>query len=163
MDKDSEMLEKVIIFLVVLVSAILIFTQYEFYNLSNGGILFYASALLIAALAGLILWILFNRKSPEHHHAVHEHAKIEKHAVPMNFTEKLTYGLVALVAVMIIFNQMQISQASALMGVKSGFAEKLSFRLTSSSTSLKLTGDPSKDALTLIPKGTRFYSEGLGV
>ena len=54
---------------------------------------------------------------------------------------------------MIVFNQMQLSQASALLGVKS----PLAFKTSSSKVKLQLTGDPVKDAIAvMIPTGTPF-------
>jgi len=159
MDKDTELLDKVIIFLVVLVSGILIFSQYQFYRLLQGSYLIYVSIVFILALVGLIFWMFMGKEQHQAHekHTEAHHTKAQKTA-PFTLMEKLSYGIVALVAVLIIFNQVQISQASALIGFNSG----LNFKSTSTKT-VSLTGDPTKDALSLIPKGTRFYSEGLGV
>jgi len=172
MDKDSKLLDKVIIFLIALVGIIILFNNYQFYNLSGASYLFYLSVILVLALVGLVAWFFIDRKSntelhqahPIHHKGGFQHGhSVQKFSAPFTFAEKLTYGIVALIAVLIFYNQLQISQASSLMGFKSGLADKLVFSSSSTKTSLKLTGDPSKDALSLIPKGTRFYSQGLGV
>lgn len=162
MDKESELLDKVIIFLVVLVSAILIFSQYQFYKLLKGSYLVYVSIALILALIGLIIWAFMEKKpgkEAHHGHAIHH----KRHTIdtPWTFMEKLSYGIVALVAVLIIFNQAQISQASALIGLSSG---GLTLKTTSTKTPVALTGDPTQDAMAIvIPRGTPFYGEALGV
>ena len=119
MDKDNEMLDKVIIFLVILVGAILLFTQYQFYMTSSGYLVF-ISGLLILVLIGSIVWYLLQK--PQDHKAHHE-ALIEK-SKPLTSIEKASYVMVAIVAVLVIFNQMQLSQASALAGIQSGLSFK---------------------------------------
>ena len=152
--QDDAFLEKVILFLFLLVGLILVFSQYQFYKISQS-YWTYASIALIIALIGLIAW-LFIGKKPEHKHA--EHLKHE--SKPLTFIERLTYGMTALVAVLILFNQMQISQASALVGLQSG----LTLKASSTKTPLALTGDPTQDAMAVvIPRGTPFYGEALGV
>src|SRR3989338_6043562 len=155
MDKDNEMLDKVIIFLVILVGAILLFTQYQFYMTSSGYLVF-ISGLLILVLIGSIVWYLLQK--PQDHKAHHE-ALIEK-SKPLTSIEKASYVMVAIVAVLVIFNQMQLSQASALAGIQSG----LSFKSSSLKTPLALTGDPTQDAIAVvIPRGMPFYGQQLGV
>ena len=157
MAKVSELLDKVIMFLMVLAGAIFAYTQYQFYRISESGLLFYFSIILIAALAGLIGWLFVSGKNRQVEHEMHQH---EENPPPWTFMEKASYGIVALVAVLILFNQVQISQASALAGLSS----PLTFKSFSSKTSLALTGDPSKDAFTVvIPTGVPFYGEALGV
>lgn len=163
MSKDSELLEKVTIFLVVLVGALLIFTQYQFYKLSQNTWT-YLSVALILALVGLVAWT-FMEKKPKEHHNVHETHHEHLHHEPKPFTsmEKLSIGLVVIVGVMILFNHVQISQVSALAGFNSGLAG-LTFKSSSSKTSVKLTGDPTQDAMAIvIPRGTPFYGQSLGV
>lgn len=165
MGKDSELLDNVIIFLIVLVSGILIFSQYQFYSLLQNSYMIYISMLLILGLAGLLVW-MFLEKKPAHTHAGHEHMQHElstrTQSKPLTLVQKISYGLVAVVAVMILFNHVQISQASALAGFK-GIGSNLAFFSKSTKTSLALTGDPNQDAVTVvIPRGTPFYGEALG-
>ncbi|MBI2558523.1 hypothetical protein HYW20_04325 [Candidatus Woesearchaeota archaeon] len=160
MEKDQELLEKVTIFLIVLVSAIILFTQYQFYRLLNSSLLVYLSVLLIVALVGLLVWLFVSESKDTKHkpHAIH--AEHEAHAKPLTLTEKVSYGLMAVAAFLIIFNQIQISQASALAGLSTG----LTFKTSSTKTSLALTGDPNQDAMTVvISRGVPFYGEALGV
>lgn len=155
MDKDAELLDKVILFLVFLVGVILIFTQFQFYRISLSPWV-YLSIILIAGLIALIVWHFLEQKPS--HHSFFEQKHYE--ASPWTFAEKLHIGIIALVALLILFNQMQLSQASALAGLKS----PLVLKTTSSKTSLALTGDPSKDAIVVvIPRGVPFYGEALGV
>ena len=163
MDKDSELLDKVIVFLIVLVSAILIFSQYQFFKISQSYWV-YISAVLILALIGLIIWLIADKNlhgSAPSMQASHERHQALKHEPkPFTFIEKISYGIVALIAVLIIFNQVQLSQASALIGYKNG----LTFKSTSTKTPVALTGDPTKDAMAIIiPRGIPFYGEALGV
>lgn len=159
MEKDNQLMEKVIISLIILVGAMLIFSQYQFYKISQAGVWTYLSLILILALVGLIAWYLVERNETHHHSEIAPHVHEEKPA-PWTFIEKVSCGMVALVAILILFNQVQISQASALAGLSS----PLTFKSFSSKTSLALTGDPSKDAFTVvIPHGVPFYGEALGV
>lgn len=150
--EDDSFLEKVILFLFVLVGLILIFSQYQFYKISQSFWTYFAAALIIA-LAGLTAWLLIQKP-------VQKHAEIAKHeSKPLTFMEKLTYGMTALVAVLILFSQMQLSQASALMGAKG-----LTLKTSSLKTPVALTGDPTQDAMAVvIPRGTPFYGEALGI
>ena len=119
MDKDAELLDKVIIFLIILVGAILVFSQYLFLRISQS-YWTYISVALIVALVGLIAWMLIEKPKEAHHERMaHKHAKIQSD-MPWTFTEKLSYGIVAFIAVLIVFNHVQISQASALIGLSSG-------------------------------------------
>ncbi len=160
--KDGELVSKVIIFLVILVGAILVYNEYQFLQIEKN-FLNYIAIALILALAGLVAYMLVQKPSGEHkHHSAHEHQseKIAEESAPWTSMEKLSVGLIALVGLMIFFNQMQISQVSGLMGVGSGPIWKFS----SSKTSLKLTGDPSQDAIAIvIPRGAPFYGEQMGV
>ena len=159
MEKENELMEKVIISLAILVGAILIFSQYQFYKISQASIWVYLSMILILALVGLVAWYLVERNETHHNFGITHHVHVEKPA-PWTFMEKVSYGFIALVAVLILFNQVQLSQASALAGLSS----PLAFKSFSSKTSLALTGDPSKDAFTVvIPRGIPFYGEELGV
>lgn len=155
MEKDSNLMDKAIISLIIVVGLILVFTQYQFFNLMQGSGWTYLSMMLILALVGLVAWYFVESKgtSEPAHHA---HAEPK----PWTFMEKLSYGMVALVALLILFNQVQLSQASALAGIRS----PLTIKSFSARTSLALTGDPTKDAITVvIPHGTPFYGESLGV
>lgn len=162
MSKDNELLGKVIIFLILLVGSILIISQYQFFRISQS-YWTYASIALIIALIGLVAWLFLTKEqlgqSSVSGHSDKHHETI-KETKPLTFMEKTSYTMVALVAVLIIFNQMQISQVSALAGFKSG----LTLKSASAKTTLALTGDPVQDAMTIIiPRGTPFYGESLGV
>ena len=159
MTKNSDLLDKVILFLIVIVSLIFAFGQYQFFRILGSSLLSYLSILLIIALAGAIIW-LFTAKRP--HHAEQEaHHPIEKHEpTPLTLMEKINFGLVAVIALLILLNQVQLSQATALAGLKNPLVLKTS----STKTSLALTGDPNQDAMTVvIPRGSPFYGESLGV
>ena len=59
--KESELLDQVIIFLIILVGSILIFSQYQIYKLSKG-FLVYTSIALVIVLVVLVLWLFFEKK-----------------------------------------------------------------------------------------------------
>ena len=162
---DNSFLEKVILFLVIVVGAILVYNQFQYVKVSSNILLNSISFLLIFGLIGLVVWLFLSKGEHEKHHPhheVHEHAQKEK--TPLSFHEKLSWGFVGLIAVLILFNQVQISQASALIGLKTGALTALTLKTTSTKTSLKLTGDPTQDAMAVvIPRGTPFYGEALGV
>ena len=162
---DDAFLEKVILFLIVVVGAVLVFNQFQFAKLLPNIAINAVSFLLILALIGLVVWLFLSKEEHEKHHPhheVHEHAKKEK--MPLSFHEKLSWGFVSLIAVLIIFNQVQISQASALLNFKGGGLTGLTLKTSSAKTPLALTGDPTQDALAVvIPRGTPFYGEALGV
>ena len=108
-NKDDKLLEQVIIFLVLFVSAILVFTQYQFYRIAHS-YWSYVSIILILVLIGAITF-LFVSANPSSHEAIkHEQPK------PWTFAEKFSWAVVALVAVLILFNQFQISQVGAMIG-----------------------------------------------
>ena len=118
--KDDAFLEKVILFLVVLVGAVLVFNQFQFAKLSSNIFLNAVSFLFIFFLIGLIIWLFIQKKphaekqlSAHEHHEI-KHHKIEHEKKPLSFMEKLSWGFVALIAVLILFNQFQISQVNAV-------------------------------------------------
>ena len=186
--KDDAFLEKVILFLVILVGAVLIFTQFQFAKLSSNTLLNVISFLLIFALIGLVVWLFLSKE---------RHVKIEKK--PLSFHEKLSWGFVGLIAILILFNQFQISKVNALTSGKSSsvdsFIKSVSspLKLGSSGKSgvvigpqlnadgrtIKLvewttisetpapkeTGNPTQDAIaSVVPTGTPFYVlDGPGV
>ena len=154
MEKNDNLLEQVMIFLVLLVSVILVFTQYQLYKVAQN-YWSYVAIVLILGLVGMITYLFVSANSSEHHETMkHEKPK------PWTFAEKLSWSLVALVALMIIFNQAQISQASGLLGVKS----PLTIKSVSTKTSLALRGAPTQDAIAIIiPRGVPFYGQELGV
>lgn len=163
MDKDNELLGKVIAFLIFLVGVILIVTQFQLYKVSSSAWV-YLSIALIAGLIALVVWY-FLEKNPSHnspHNAVFElkHHETKHHEAPWTFMDKLYAGIIALVAILVLFNQVQLSQASSLAGLKSPLVLKTAV----TKTSLALTGDPAKDAIAVvIPTGTPFYGDSLGV
>ncbi len=181
--KDEIFLEKVILFLIILVGAVLIFNQFQYSKLSSNILLNSLSFLLIFALIALVAWLFLKKEE----HEVHQH--VEKK--PFTFYEKLSWSFVALIAVLIVFNQLQISQANALV---SGISAPVSSFVKSVSNPLKLssgkagvvigpqinpdgrttklvewqtisetpapksTGNPTQDAIaSVVPTGTPFY------
>lgn len=117
--KDDIFLEKVVLFLVVVVGAVLIFNQFQFAKLPSGILLNALSFALIIALIALVAWVFLGREKPEHkaHHFEHganaEHGEKSKKA-PLTFHEKLSYGVIAFISLLILFNQFQISQVNSL-------------------------------------------------
>ena len=99
----DNLLDKVILFLTIVVGGILIFNQFQFVNLSQNILLNAVSLLLILALIVLVVW-LFLKKEHKHHagHDMHdrdEHSakSVKMHQSPMNFYDKLSIGLTAFV------------------------------------------------------------------
>lgn len=169
MSKENELLDKVILFLILLVGSILIISQYQFFKISQSR-WNYASIALAMALIGLVAWLFLAKgrlgqssvggHSEEHHEHTEKRHEAIKEAKPLTFMEKISYAMTALIAILIVFNQMQISQASALAGFKGG----LTLKSASAKTTLALTGDPLQDAMTIVvPRGAPFYGEVLGV
>ena len=111
--KEDILLEKVILFLVILVGAILIFNQFQYAKLSSNILLNAMAFLLILALIGLVVWLFLVKKKGEHTTYPIEHI-VKSERNPFTFFEKVSYSLVAAVALMIFFNQFQISQVNAL-------------------------------------------------
>ncbi|MBI2541826.1 hypothetical protein HYV80_03905 [Candidatus Woesearchaeota archaeon] len=158
--KDDIFLEKVILFLVILVGAVLVFNQFQFAKLSSNIFLNSMSYLLILVLIGLVVWLFIKEErhgqhgQTAHHekhithevHAAAHRARFEK--APFTFHEKLGYGIVAFVAVLILFNQFQISQVSASIGGTSSSVGSL-VKSVSSGT-LKL--GPGKSGIVIGPQ-----------
>ena len=157
MKNENVVLEKVALVLIFLVGAILIFTQYQFIKLMAGSIWNYVGLALILGLVAIIFLLAIDYGSDSKNTVDFTPREKPK---PWTQTEKVSYGIVAVVAILIIFNQVQISQASSLLGIST----PLTFKSSSSKTSLALTGDPSKDAISVvISRGTPFYGAELGV
>ena len=121
--KDDAFLEKVILFLVIVVGAVIIYSQFQFTKLSSNILLNSISFLLIFVLIGLIAWLFLNKEThglahphKAHHTAAKHTAKVQKN--PLSFHEKLSWSFVAVIAVLILFNQFQISEVNALIGGK---------------------------------------------
>lgn len=131
--KEDTLLEKVILFLIILVGVVLIYSQFQFARLSSNLFFNAVSFLLILALVALVVWLFLSKEKKEHIMYPVEHIKPE--SKPFSFFEKVSYSLVAAVALMIFFNQFQISQVNALV---SGTASPLSSFIKSLSTPLKL-------------------------
>lgn len=134
-NKDDIFLEKVIVFLIIIVGAVLAFNQFQYVKISSNIFLNAASFSLILVLIGLVAW-LFLGKQKEHKEAPQhtKHTKVEKR--PFTVFEKLSYGMVAFIAVLILFSQFQISQATALI---SGTSSPVNNFIKTSSP-LKLVG-----------------------
>jgi len=95
-------------------------------------------------------------------HSVHrEHAAHHKTRTPEY--GGLTVFLIAIVAVLVLFNQLQIAQVNGM--ISAGPAQTVKFSSPSSNTqTLESTGDPTQDAINaVIPTGTPEYGEALGV
>ena len=132
--KDGIFLEKVILFLIVLIGIILIYSRFQFAAFSSNIFFNAASFLLILVLIALVVWLFLSKEKGEHAiHHIENIVKAEKK--PFTFFEKVSYSFVAAVALMIFFNQFQISQVSALV---SGTASPISSFVKSVSTPLKL-------------------------
>ena len=116
--KDDDFLEKIILFLIILVGAVLTFNQFQYAKLSSNIFLNAVSFLLILVLIGLVAWLFLKTEKYEKHIEHEEkklaHSKIHIQKKPFSFMEKLSWSFVSLIAVLIIFNQLQISQVSAL-------------------------------------------------
>jgi len=133
--KEDAFLEKVILFLIIFVGVILVYSQFQFAKLSPNILLNAVSFLLVLILIGLVAWLFLKKEKTLEHHTVNiEHLlKVEKK--PLSFYEKLSWGFVGLIAILIVFNQFQISQASAIVGGKPSITDSL---VKSVSSPLKL-------------------------
>ena len=109
--KDDVFLEKIIIFLIIVVGAMLIFNQFQFTKLLENSILNFIAYALILGLIGLIVFLFLRRESVKIHDDIFT-PKAERK--PLSFHEKLSWGFIAVVAVLVLFNQFQVSQVSAL-------------------------------------------------
>lgn len=113
--REDTFLEKVILFLVVLVGSILTFNQFQYAKLSSNLLLNSISFLLILVLIVLVVFMFLNYQSKEkYEHAEHQALEHKAEKKPLSFNEKLSYSLVGVVALLIFFNQFQISQVNAL-------------------------------------------------
>ena len=136
--KDDAFLEKIILFLVVLVGAVLAFNQFQYAKLSSNIFLNAISFLLIFALIGLVVWLFLKTVKHTGHDEGKKlaHSKIHIRKNPFTFMEKLSWGFVALIAILILFNQFQISKVNAFV---SGTSSSVgSFVKSVSSGTLKL-------------------------
>ena len=121
--KDDAFLEKVILFLVILVGVILVYNEFQFAKLSSNILLNTISFLLIFALVSLIAWLFLNReKQHAEHHIVHHAAHLKVGKKPLGFYEKLSWSFVAVISILILFNQVQISHVNALVSGTSSIA-----------------------------------------
>lgn len=122
--------EKASFYLILITGMLIVFNQYQFSKLSNNSMLNGISLLLIFALIILVVWL--SAKSS----ADSAGEKTEK--VPLSFHEKISIGAVALVGILIVFNQVQISQANSML---TGSSSKIGSIVKSlSSGPLKLVG-----------------------
>ncbi len=148
--KEDTFLENVVLFLVILVGAVLVFNQFQFAKLSSNIFLNAISFLLILVLIGLVVWLFLKKEKHEYkeYHAGHiVHEKVKK--IPLTFHEKLSWGFVAFIAVLILFNQFQISQVNALVSGTSSVVS--SFVKTVSSGPVKLVGS-GKSGIVIGPQ-----------
>ncbi len=136
--QDDGLLEKVSLFLVIIVGAVLVFNQFQYSKLSSNIFLNAVSYLLIIALIGLIAFLFLSKEKNVKHIAKEKHHREHKVPIqknPLSFHEKLSYGIVAFVSVLILFNQFQISQVSAFV---SGTSSNVGSFVKSVSSPLKL-------------------------
>ena len=123
--------EKMGFYLIVVTGLLIVYNQYQFAKLSNNALLNGISMLLIIILIGLVVW-LSARNAPD------GDAEAKAQKIPLSFHEKISMGAVAVVGILIVFNQVQISQASAMTG---GTPSKISNIVKSfSSGPMKLVG-----------------------
>jgi len=160
--KDDIFLEKVILFLVVIVGAVLAFNQFQFVKLPSNTLLNAVSLVLILALIGLVAWLFLKREQDSDQHIAEHNAHTKEHhitehivkadkaplRVPLSFHEKLSFGLIAFVAVIILFNQVQISKAGALI---SGTSSPVTSFMRSVTSPLKL-GSSGKSGVVIGPQ-----------
>lgn len=127
----DDFIEKISFYLIVISGLLIVFNQYQFAKLSSNALLNGASLLLIIALIGLVVW-LSAKNAPE------EDAAAKARKIPLSFHEKISIGFIAAVGILIVFNQVQISQANAMAG---GASSKIGSIVKSlSSGPMKLIG-----------------------
>ena len=141
--KNDAFLEKVILFLVIVVGAVLIFNQFQYADLQSNILLNALSFLLILVLIGLVVWLFIQKKlyKGEQLSAHEHHKKYEKK--PFSFMEQLSWSFVVLIAILIFFNQFQIAQVNALVSGTSGTSSSISSFVKSVSSPLKLNSGKS--------------------
>ncbi len=146
--KDPFM-EKVILFLIIIIGVGIFYKQLFLIKYSSNTFLNMLSLLLLLSLAFLIAWWFIGKDEEKHYKAETGHS--EKHTAKaerksFTFFEKFTYSTVGLVAVLILFNQFQISQVS---GLASGNPSTGSFASSVYSAPLKLLGSSSGGTMKL--------------
>jgi hypothetical protein len=130
--KNDILMEKVILFLILLVGAVLIFNQFQFTKVLSSAILnFIAYALVLGLIVLIVMFFLRKEISLGHHDVFAQKYEIK----PFTFHEKLSWGFVSVIAVLVLFSQAQISQVDALV---SGTSSPISSFAKSVSTPLKL-------------------------
>lgn len=102
--KDDPFLEKVMLSLVILVGSVITFNQLQFMKLSSNILLNSMSFMLILVVTGLVIWLFIHKKP---------NIEIKHERKQFSLVEKLSWGMVAFIAVLIFFNQFQISQVNA--------------------------------------------------
>lgn len=115
-NKDDAFLEKVILILVVIIGAGIFYKQLFFIEYSPNTFLNTISLLLLLSLAFFIAWAFIDKSEKKDKEEISHHKEVAAKTERKHFTffEKLTYSAVGLAAVLILFNQFQISQVSAL-------------------------------------------------
>ncbi len=159
-NKENQFMENVTLFLIFVVGLILIYSQYQFIKIAGGNVWSYLSLGLIFALVAAIVVLAVNlggTKKESNDIFVKEKSK------PWSNLEIASVAMVLAIGLFVVLNQVQITKASEMLGVKT-FASGLSFKSSSSKTHLALTGDPSKDAVSvIISRGAPFYGPEIGV
>ena len=146
----DNLLDKVILFLTIVVGGILIFNQFQFVNLSQNILLNAVSLLLILALIVLVVWLFLKKEHKQ------EHKQAEKMQRPMSLYDKLSIGITAFVSILIIFNQVQISQANTLL---SGASSPINKLMESVSSPLRL-GSGTVSGKSGVVIGPQLNSDG---
>lgn len=147
-EQNDPFMEKVIVSLIIIIGAGLIYKQLFLIKYSSSTFLNMLSLLLLLSLAFLLAWWFLTKDEEKYDKAETSHS--EKHTAnaerkPFTFFEKFTYGILGLVAVLILFNQFQISQVS---GLASGNPSS-SFVSSVSSAPLKLLGSSNGGTVKL--------------
>lgn len=147
--KEDTFLENVIIALVVIIGAGLVYKQLFLIKYSSSTFLNTLSLLLLMSLAFLLAWMFLDKKEEKHDKtgiAHHEELVAKADRKPFTFFEKFSYAAVGLVALLVLFNQLQISKVNAL---ANGNPSTSSFASSVSSAPLKLLGSSNGGTLKL--------------
>ena len=148
-EKNDPFMEKVMLALIAVVGIGILYKQLFLIKYSPNMLLNMLSLLLLLTLVFLLAWWIIGKDGQvndkdKKEHVVEHIAKAERK--PFTFIEKFTYGTVAFVAILILFNQMQISQVN---GLVSGHSSTGSFASSLSPTPLKFLGLGSGGTLKL--------------
>ena len=105
-ETQNSFAEKAGFYLILVTGMLIVFNQYQFSKLSDNSALNGISLLLIFMLIIMVVWLSAKGSTDS------AGGKAEK--IPLSFHEKISIGAVALVGIMILFNQIQLSQATSM-------------------------------------------------